>query len=187
MDFLFKKKTWPLIEHKKVIKQRKYILIYLKYILYILEIQELFNLKTGIYLKVKEYETAIYINLFIDKRIIGIDLAIEKSKIPNIIILLLILNGNYPSEAPKIISKSNFTTPTLMDGRDLMPEIYPQWSANKTKLIDIVKSVTQFCARVINYKNYKFYGTFYLGSVYYMKNFDNMIVSKSKIFLIIFT
>jgi hypothetical protein len=122
--------------------------------------------------------------LFIDKRIIGIDLAIEKSKIPNVIILLMILNGNYPSEAPKIISKSNFTTPTLMDGRDLMPEICPRWIANKTKLVDIVKKITPFCARVINNTDYKFYGTFHLGAVYYMKNFDNMIVSKLKIFII---
>ena len=122
--------------------------------------------------------------MFIDKRIIGIDLAIEKSKIPNVIILLMILNGNYPSEAPKIISKSNFTTPTLMDGRDLMSEICPKWIANKTKLVDIVKKVTPFCARVINYTDYKFYGTFHLGAVYYMKNFDNMIVSKLKIFII---
>ena len=122
--------------------------------------------------------------MFIDKRIIGIDLAIEKSKIPNVIILLMILNGNYPSEAPKIISKSNFTTPTLMDGRDLMSEICPKWIANKTKLVDIVKKVTTFCARVINNTDYKFYGTFHLGAVYYMKNFDNMIVSKLTIFII---
>ena len=122
--------------------------------------------------------------MFIDKRIIGIDLAIEKSKIPNVIILLMILNGNYPSEAPKIISKSNFTTPTLMDGRDLMSEICPKWIANKTKLVDIVKKVTPFCARVINNTDYKFYGTFHLGAVYYMKNCDNMIVSKLTIFII---
>ena len=122
--------------------------------------------------------------MFIDKRIIGIDLAIEKSKIPNVIILLMILNGNYPSEAPKIISKSNFTTPTLMDGRDLMSEICPKWIANKTNLVDIVKKVTPFCARVINNTDYKFYGTFHLGAVYYMKNFDNMIVSKLTIFII---
>ena len=122
--------------------------------------------------------------MFIDKRIIGIDLAIEKSKIPNVIILLMILNGNYPSEAPKIISKSSFTTPTLMDGRDLMSEICPKWIANKTKLVDIVKKVTPFCARVINNTDYKFYGTFHLGAVYYMKNFDNMIVSKLTIFII---
>ena len=122
--------------------------------------------------------------MFIDKRIIGIDLAIEKSKIPNVIILLMILNGNYPSEAPKIISKSNFTTPTLMDGRDLMSEICPKWIANKTKLVDIVKKVTPFCTRVINNTDYKFYGTFHLGAVYYMKNFDNMIVSKLTIFII---
>ncbi len=138
----------------------------------------MFNLKTGIYIKVKEYETAIYINLFIDKRILSIDITVEKSKIPNIIILLLILNRNYPLEAPKIISKSNFSTPTLMDGRDLMPEICPRWLSKSTKLIDIVKKVTPFCERVVNNTDYKFYGKFHLGAVYYMKNFDNMIVSK---------
>jgi hypothetical protein len=66
-----------------------------------------------------------------------------------------------------------------MDARDLMPEICPKWIAKKTKLIHIVKKVTPFCARVINYSDYKFYGKFHLGAVYYMKNFDNMIVSKS--------
>ena len=105
-------------------------------------------------------------------------MAVEKSKIPNMIILLLILNENYPQEAPKIIAKSNFTQPTLMDGRDLLMEICPRWVPNKTKLIDIVKKVTPFCARVINYPSYKFYGKFHLGAIYYMKNFDNMIVSK---------
>ena len=114
----------------------------------------------------------------IDKRIIGIDVAIEKSKIPNIIIFLLILNANYPVESPRIIAKSNFCQPTLMDGRDLMAEIYPNWVSNKTKLIDIVKQVTPFCEKVINYRTNKFYGTFHLGAVYNMKNFDNMIVSK---------
>ena len=48
-------------------------------------------------------------------------------------------NGNYPLEIPKIISKSNFSQPSLMDGRDLMPEIYPNWIANKTKLIEITR------------------------------------------------
>ena len=28
------------------------------------------------------------------------------------------------------------------------------------------------------FKEYKFYGKFHLGAVYFMKNFDNMIVSK---------
>ena len=72
-----------------------------------------------------------------------------------------------------------------MDGRDLMCEIYPRWVAKKTKLIDIVQKVTPFCARVINYRSYKFYGTFHLGAIYYMKNFDNMIVSKSIYHLIL--
>ena len=138
----------------------------------------MFNLNTGVYFKVKEHETAIYINLLIDKRIIGIDVAMENVKIPNIIILLLILNGNYPSEPPAIIAKSHFSQPTLMDGRDLMCEIYPNYIPNKTKLIDIVKKIVPFCEQIINKKANKFYGTFHLGSVYYMKNFDNMIVSK---------
>jgi len=160
MDFFFKKKTLPLIEHKKEINN---------------QIQELFNLKTGIYIKVKEYETAIYINLFIDKRILDIDISIEKSKIPNMIILLLILNGNYPLEIPKIISKSNFSQPTLMDGRDLLNEICPNWNP-KSGLKPILEGFLPFLSKVINAKGYKFYGMFHLGATYNLKNFDNMIV-----------
>ena len=64
-----------------------------------------------------------------------------------------------------------------MDGRDLLYEICPNWNP-KVKLIDVANLMTPFLARVLNSKGYKFYGTFHLGTVYDMKNFENMLVSK---------
>jgi hypothetical protein len=129
------------------------------------------------YIKVKEHETNININILIDKRIIGIDDTKKKSQIPDIIIFLLVLDSNYPEESPKLISKSNFSTPTLMDGRDLFIEVCPKWTP-KTKLIDIISGIIPFCAKVINSRAYQFFGTFHLESIYDMRVFDHMIVSK---------
>ena len=134
-------------------------------------------MKNGLYIKVKEYPNAYYINILVDKRIIGIDVAKEKSKVPNILIFLLIIDDNYPDLPPKLITKSNFCSPTLMDGRDLFGEVCNNWNVNVT-FCKIVEEIIPFCARVINTKGYKFYGRFHLGSVYDMRNFDKMIVSK---------
>lgn len=113
----------------------------------------------------------------VDKRIIGIDDTKKKSKIPDIIIFLLVLDSNYPNEPPKIITKSNFCSPSLMDGRDLFNEICPNWNA-KTKLIDIVSGIIPFCDKVINSLTYQFFGTFHLESIYDIRIFEHMIVSK---------
>ena len=125
----------------------------------------------------KEHETAIYINLLIDKRIVGIDDTKKKAQIPDIIIFLLVLDSNYPEEAPKLITKSNFCTPSLMDGRDLFNEVCPIWTP-KTKLIEIIRGIVPFCAKVINNKTYQFFGTFHIESIYDMRVFEHMIVSK---------
>ena len=136
------------------------------------------------YIKVKEYDTNININILIDKRIIGIDDTKRKSQIPDIIIFLLVLDSNYPEESPKLITKSNFCSPTLMDGRDLFIEVCPNWTS-KTKLIQIISGIIPFCAKVINSKAYHFFGTFHLESIYDMRVFDHMIVSKSIKFIIL--
>lgn len=67
--------------------------------------------------------------------------------------------------------------PSLMDGRDLLNEICPKWNPS-LKLIDIAKQITPFLESVINAKCYKFYGKFFIGAIYNMQNFDNMLVSK---------
>ena len=123
------------------------------------------------------FETKININILIDKRIIGIDDTKKKAQIPDILIFLLVLDSNYPEEAPKLITKSNFCTPSLMDGRDLFNEVCPKWKP-KTKLIDVVSGMIPFCARVINSKAYQFFGTFHIESIYDMRVFEHMIVSK---------
>ena len=120
----------------------------------------------------------IYINILIDKRIIGIDDQKKKSQIPNILLFLLVLDPKYPEEAPKLVTKSNFYTPSLMDGRDLFNEVCPNWTP-KTKLLEVISGIIPFCAKVINSRTYQFFGTFHIESVYDMKIFDKLIVSKN--------
>ena len=88
----------------------------------------------------------------------------------------MILPG-YPNIPPEILTKSNFCTPSLMDGRDLLNEICPSWNP-KSGLKPILEGFLPFLSKVINAKGYKFYGMFHLGATYNLKNFDNMIVGK---------
>ena len=68
-----------------------------------------------------------------------------------------------------------------MDGRDLLNEICPNWNSD-SKLEDIVKALPAFLRKVVTAPGYKFYGTFHLGAVYDLKNFENMVVSKYTLF-----
>jgi hypothetical protein len=63
-----------------------------------------------------------------------------------------------------------------MDGRDLSPDICPDWNSKST-ILDIANSIPKFVVKVLNSKTYKFYGTFHLGAIYDLKNFNNMLVS----------
>ena len=113
----------------------------------------------------KENEQSFNIIILVDKRIIGIDDQKKKSQIPDIILFLLVLDPTYPDEAPKLVTKSNFYTPTLMDGRDLLNEVCPKWNP-KTKLKEIIEGIIPFCAKVINSRTYQFFGTFHIESIY---------------------
>ena len=64
-----------------------------------------------------------------------------------------------------------------MDGRDLLNEVCPNWTP-KTKLKEIISCIIPFCANVINSRTYQFFGTFHIESIYNMKIFDKLIVSK---------
>ncbi len=64
-----------------------------------------------------------------------------------------------------------------MDGRDLSYEICEEWNSNMS-LLDAANSIPKFLTRVLSSKIYKFYGTFNLGAIYDLKNFNNMLVSK---------
>lgn len=66
-----------------------------------------------------------------------------------------------------------------MDGRDLLNEVCPNWTP-KTKLKEIISGIIPFCAKVINSRTYQFFGTFHIDSIYNMKVFDSLIVSKYK-------
>ena len=91
--------------------------------------------------------------------------------------VFLIIIQDYPELPPKILTKSNFCSPSLMDGRDLFKDICPNWTQTSS-LKSILEGLLTFLAKVINDKLYKFYGMFHLGSIYNLKNFNNMIVGK---------
>lgn len=135
------------------------------------------TIKDGIVSKYKEYDREFYINVYVDKRVIGVDTDLQKSKVPDFIGFLIIVDNNYPEQLPCVLAKSNFSNPSLMDGRDLFDDICPNWNS-ESKLEDIVKGLKVFLRKVVTAPGYKFYGTFHLGSVYDLKNFENMIVSK---------
>ena len=134
------------------------------------------TIKEGIVSKYKENDREFYINVYVDKRVIGVDTDLQKSKVPDFIGFLIIVDNNYPEQLPCVLAKSNFSNPSLMDGRDLFNEICPNWNS-ESKLEDIVKGLKVFLRKVVTAPGYKFYGTFHLGSVYDLKNFENMVVS----------
>jgi len=63
-----------------------------------------------------------------------------------------------------------------MDGRDLSPSIILKWT-KELSLLGIANTIPIFIKKVLTADDYQFYGTFYLNTVYDMKNFDNMLVS----------
>ena len=123
----------------------------------------------------KDMGLEFHVDVLIEKNIIGIDSEKAKERVPQTVVFLIIIMNGYPQVSPKILTKSNFCSPSLMDGRDLMKEICPSWN-NKSSFKQILEGFLPFLSRVINAKGYKFYGTFHLGATYNLKNFDNMIV-----------
>ena len=140
-----------------------------------LEIQSFSDFKNGMYINPKDVGNEFLVDVMIEKNIIGIDSEKAKERVPETIVFLIIIVKGYPQIPPKILTKSNFCSPSLMDGRDLLKEICPNWiPSNGFKTI--FEGFLPFLSRVINARGYKFYGTFHLGAIYNLKNFDNMIV-----------
>ena len=63
-----------------------------------------------------------------------------------------------------------------MDGRALSPSIILKWTP-ELSILGIANTIPIFIKNVLLADDYQFYGTFYLNTVYDMKNFDNMLVS----------
>ena len=63
-----------------------------------------------------------------------------------------------------------------MDGRDLAPSVILKWTP-ELSILGIANTIPIFIKKVLLASDYQFYGTFYINSVYDMKNFDNMLVS----------
>lgn len=145
-----------------------------------IEIDSLKDLKNGMYIHQKEVGSDFHIDVMIEKNMIGIDSEEIKERVPETLVFLIIIDNTYPEGHPKVLTKSNFCSPSLMDGRDLLNDICPNWTA-KEGLKAIIEGMSKFLSKCINTKGYKFYGKFHLGATYDLKNFSNMIVSKLKI------
>ena len=99
----------------------------------------------------KEVGSEFHIDVVIEKNIIGIDSEKAKERVPQTIVFLIVIIQGYPKVPPQILTKSNFCSPSLMDGRDLMKEICPSWN-NKNGFKQILEGFLPFLSRVINAK-----------------------------------
>ena len=129
------------------------------------------------YIHPKDVGKQYLVDVMIEKNIIGIDSEKAKERVPETVVFLIIITQGYPDVAPNVLTKSNFCSPSLMDGRDLLKDICLDWKP-KSGLKPILEGMLPFLSKVINARGYKFYGTFHNGAIYNLKNFDNMIVGK---------
>lgn len=142
-----------------------------------IEIESLLDYKPGMHINPKDMGTEYLVDVIIEKNIIGIVSERARERVPqNVVFLVIILQG-YPHVPPQILAKSDFFVTSLKDGRDLMNAICPEWN-DKSCFKNILDGFLPFLSLVINKNDYKFYGTFHLGAIYHLKNFDNMIVGK---------
>ena len=141
------------------------------------EIESLLDFKAGMHLNVKDMGHEFHVDVMIEKNIIPIDSEKAREHVPKIVVFLIIIMQGYPQEPPEILTKSNFCTPSLMDGRDLLKDICPSWNS-KGGFKQILEGFLPFLKKVINAKGHKFYGMFHVGATYNLKNFENMIVGK---------
>jgi len=148
------------------------------------EIESLTDFKVGMRLNPKDMGSEFHVDVMIEKNIISFVSEKAKERVPPTVVFLIVIMQGYPNVPPQVLTKSNFCSPTVMDGRDLMKEICPAW-ISKNGFKQILEGLLPFLSRVIN-GGYKFYGTFHLGATYNLKNFDNMIVGKNKFFFYIF-
>jgi hypothetical protein len=71
------------------------------------EIDLLSKLKDGMFFKSKEFEIGYYINIIIDKRILGLEINSEDKNMPDFLTFLMIVDSFFPEQPPKILTKSN--------------------------------------------------------------------------------
>lgn len=140
------------------------------------ELEKLSTLSDGIYAKIKEFPLGYYVKIIIEKNKIGIQLDNTDKIIPECITFLMIIDYSFPNDPPKILSKTKFSFPNLMDGRNLSNEIVPNWSP-KDNLYDTALLLPKFVKKIMSSPSLGFYGFFSVGAVYNLNNFNNMMVN----------
>lgn len=59
------------------------------------------------HIKYKDINSEYYINVAVSSKNLSLDAEKEKSKIPELISFLIILDSSYPERPPKILTKTN--------------------------------------------------------------------------------
>jgi len=76
----------------------------------IIEIEFLNTLPDGMYCKCKEFEIGHYITVIIDKKKLSFEIQLDEesaSSLPDFITFLLIVDCQFPTSAPKVLTKTN--------------------------------------------------------------------------------
>ena len=80
------------------------------------DVDELADLPTGIFAKVKQYEHGYYIKIIVDKTYIQTGIPENKyNSIPDTIIFLMVVDYAFPEQPPKLFCQTNFCFPNLME------------------------------------------------------------------------
>ncbi len=79
------------------------------------------------YIYPKDIGSEFLVDVMIEKKIILIDSEKAKERVPETMVFLIIILPGYPEVAPKVLTNSNFCSPSLMDIRDLLKDICPHW------------------------------------------------------------
>ena len=107
----------------------------------------------------KDMGSEFQVDVMIEKNIINFVSEKAKERVPPTVVFLIVIMQGYPNVPPQVLTKSNFCSPSLMDGRDLMKEICPVWkSKNGFKLI--LEGLLPFLSRVLMPRDINFMARF---------------------------
>lgn len=75
------------------------------------------------------------------------------------------------------------TSPSQVDGRNLINELLSNWESENISVLEIINKLPSFVLRIISREVLQLYGSYEIGSIYNIKNFYSMSVSKSLLFI----
>lgn len=86
------------------------------------------------------------------------------------ILIEIVLNDNFPFDAPRIFCSTSFTIPSLADGRDILEDILEKPYISSILLENIISLMPSFFKKLIknvyNFEYMEALGDYYIGESY---------------------